>query len=305
MRQHQKSEIRLRSRKVVVFFKTSTRAKEKLTEVQLQLDKPQHKLIQEVDTRWNSTFQMLQRLLEQREPVGAALASLTTDVLPLNCAEYEEVAECLEVLGPLSLATTELSVEKKVSASKVIPLVRMLQHKITEKSTSLLHPCAKQLSQSLLQFLVARCNVENIRVLAVATILDPRFKTLAFGNQTKAQEAVSRLIAECAGLMARRSVPTPTTSQSTMEEAPGPSTQQADPDSLWALLDCRLGATQSVHNVTADATVEVQRYMSEPNLSRAEDPLKSGTLGQPFIPILQSCQRLICICLPPLCHVRE
>lgn len=72
--------------------------------------------------------------------MGAALASLTTDVVPLTCADYEAVAECFEVLGPLSLATTELSVEKKVSALKVIPIIRMIQYKITEKSTSLLHP---------------------------------------------------------------------------------------------------------------------------------------------------------------------
>lgn len=71
--------------KLFPFFKTSTRAKEKLREVQAQLKKPPHELIQEVETRWNSAFFLLRRLHGQREPVGAAPASLPTDVVPLSC----------------------------------------------------------------------------------------------------------------------------------------------------------------------------------------------------------------------------
>ena len=32
-------------------------------------------------------------------------------------------------------------------------------------------------------------------------------------------------------------------------------------------------ASRMTHNVTADATVEVQRYLSEPNIARTDDPL--------------------------------
>ncbi|XP_055077989.1 uncharacterized protein LOC129456267 [Periophthalmus magnuspinnatus] len=45
-------------------------------------------------------------------------------------------------------------------------------------------------------------------------------------------------------------------------------------DSLWDFLDCRVGATQGTNSTTADATVEVQRYLSEAYLPRGEDPLK-------------------------------
>ena len=57
----------------------------------------QKKLIQEVDTRWNSTFAMFQRLSEQREALGAALASLTTDIEPFTAHEYEAINKWLTV----------------------------------------------------------------------------------------------------------------------------------------------------------------------------------------------------------------
>ena len=57
--------IRTRAHKVVTFFKTST--KDKLREVQEQFNCPVKKLIQEVDTRWNSTFLMLQCLFEETQ----------------------------------------------------------------------------------------------------------------------------------------------------------------------------------------------------------------------------------------------
>ena len=52
------------------------------------MGKPTLKLIQEVETRWNSTFQMLQRLVDQREPVGAALSGLDSDIPVLTSEEY-------------------------------------------------------------------------------------------------------------------------------------------------------------------------------------------------------------------------
>ena len=42
---------------------------------------------------------------------------------------------------------------------------------------------------------------------------------------------------------------------------------------LWSHLDATVMASRMTHNVTADATLEVQRYLSEPNIGRTDDPL--------------------------------
>ncbi|XP_076870081.1 E3 SUMO-protein ligase ZBED1-like [Brachyhypopomus gauderio] len=118
-------DIRSKARKIALYFRSSTTAKERLFQVQEQMGRSTLKLIQEVETRWNSTFAMLQRLYQEREPVGAALVTLKTDLTPLTSEEYHTINECLGVLSTFHEATTELSEERRVSGSKVIPLVRM------------------------------------------------------------------------------------------------------------------------------------------------------------------------------------
>ncbi|KAI2643784.1 E3 SUMO-protein ligase ZBED1 [Labeo rohita] len=70
-----------RARRVVSYFRSSTNATEKLILAQERMGRQPLKLLQEVDTRWNSTHDMLQRLIDLREPVGAALASLSNDIM--------------------------------------------------------------------------------------------------------------------------------------------------------------------------------------------------------------------------------
>ena len=127
------NDIRSKCRKLVTHFRTSTTAKERLAQVQEQMGRPVLKMITEVDTRWNSSCNMLERLCQLREPVGAALTSLKTDVTPPTALEYEAVQDALDVLAPFRQDTVELSGEKRVSASKVIPLMKMLNHAVMSK----------------------------------------------------------------------------------------------------------------------------------------------------------------------------
>ena len=67
----------VRGRKVVQYFHKSSTACGLLSEKQKLLLPPSsqnHKLITDVDTRWNSTLDMLQRLLEQTAAVHAVLS---------------------------------------------------------------------------------------------------------------------------------------------------------------------------------------------------------------------------------------
>ena len=178
-------ELRGKARRIATYFRTSTLARERLLELQQQMGVPPHKLIQEVETRWNSTHDMMARLYEQRGPVGAALGSLRTDLAALTSAEYHSMSECLEVLSPLKVATEELSSEKNVSGSKIIPLVRMLRHNIAVKQRDVTDVMAGQLCSYLVRLMGEKLSgYETASQHSMATLLDPRFKTMGFCNPT-------------------------------------------------------------------------------------------------------------------------
>ena len=242
-------DIRTRARKIVGHFKSSTTAKEKLCEIQRQMGRPEHKLVQEVDTRWNSTFSMLQRLYEQREPLGAALSSLNTPLLPFSSEEYETINQCISVLSPIHQATVEMSTERRVSGSKVIPIVKMLKHQASRQCASTTHHIASNLVHNINTNLQEKCAMlEKITSLTLATLLDPRFKEVGFCSPTSCQTAVERLTRECVNIMPAPALPLPPTQ--------GPS--HVASNNLWDLLDHHVDA-QRPSNLTASAIAEVQR----------------------------------------------
>lgn len=80
-------------------FKHSVLANEELRSVQEQMGFSKLKVKQEVDIRWNSTFAMIQRLLDLKK----ALCVAATD-LPefLVAEEWKVIEDCIEVLKPIN-----------------------------------------------------------------------------------------------------------------------------------------------------------------------------------------------------------
>ncbi|KAM9318799.1 E3 SUMO-protein ligase ZBED1-like isoform 1-T7 [Pholidichthys leucotaenia] len=150
------TSIRHKARHTVTYLRSSTTAKEKPAQVQQQMGRPSLKLINEVPTRWNSTYDMLSRLHDEREPVWVSLASLKSDLTPLTADEYTIIGETLLVLAPFHQATVEFSEERRVSGSKVILMMKML-HLTLERNASTLHTQAAIHLQEHLKRRVRHC----------------------------------------------------------------------------------------------------------------------------------------------------
>ena len=101
-----------KARKLVGHYKHSNIAIQTLLKTQEQLGMAQNWLIQDEPTRWNSTFYMLKRLLEQRKAVTAAGVEL-------------EVEKCVKVLQIYEEATREASGNYS-SVSVVVPVVNTI-----------------------------------------------------------------------------------------------------------------------------------------------------------------------------------
>lgn len=70
---------------------------------------------------------------EQREPLGAALASLSVDIKPFSAEEYDAISQRLVLLRLFHQATIELSEEKRVSGSEAMSPAKMLKHFIASQ----------------------------------------------------------------------------------------------------------------------------------------------------------------------------
>ena len=69
----------------MTYFKQSVKAKDKLQEIQKRMNTSERKLIQDVITRWNSSYFMFGRLLEEYQAVNTALCMMDRSEL---CQEY-------------------------------------------------------------------------------------------------------------------------------------------------------------------------------------------------------------------------
>jgi hypothetical protein len=178
-----------KSRKIVTHFKHSEQACRYLTEFQHTCDIPQHKLKQDVETRWNSTFLMLERLAEQRKALN--LYSVERgNIDTLSASEWELIDRIVRVLKPFYDATLELCGDDSC-LSLVIPIITLLNAKLqtTTEDVGLM-----QMKAALRDAMFRRFGfIKTNRNLIAATLLDPRFKDIYFSSQEKA-DAVTVIV---------------------------------------------------------------------------------------------------------------
>ena len=118
-----------KSRLIKFTFSVYLGAKQNLQEIQKELDKPVHTLIQECPTRWNSTLLMLKRILEQKEVL--ALYSARHSCLSLSF-DWKLVETLIHLLQPFYDATLEAEADS-TSISIVIPISTLIKRFFSEK----------------------------------------------------------------------------------------------------------------------------------------------------------------------------
>ena len=104
----QSKEVIAKIKHIVSFFHKSTLASDKLRKLQNTLGLPEHKLIQQIETRWNSSFYMMERYIEQNEAVHTALCLQDRNDLVLSSDKNPFIEKMIEVLQPFESVTTDL-----------------------------------------------------------------------------------------------------------------------------------------------------------------------------------------------------
>lgn len=178
------------SRKIVGHFNHSTNAMKKLQEAQEEHNVPRHVLIQDVSTRWDSTYFMLNRLNEQRIAVQAVLPNLNIPLHDLNTQQWILLAEVVKILKYFEDVTNALS-EDDATLADAIPLVNSLFKALEGVHSKNSNVCF--LIQNLKSSLNARLgNIEENDNCLLATVLDPRYKlrTFRIANTTTKTKAL-------------------------------------------------------------------------------------------------------------------
>ena len=262
------SVIKEKCKAIVAHFHRSTKSSEKLRSTQQQLNMPELKLIQDVVTRWNSTYLMFERILSQHEAVTTTLCLSGKAAMCLSTEEKESISEALVLLKPFLQATEEISGDKYISISIIIPLTKMLLKATSNGPNVPLRPL-------LVQELMRRFSqVEQRYTMAVSTLLDPRFKKLAFADSAAVDQAIRRLKSEVIELMSA----VPANEELTSDDGTHGSTQLASgppptEDSLWASFDRKVCQATSHRTDSTDSFIEVKRYFEAKVIARKDDPL--------------------------------
>jgi len=259
-------------KKIVEFFKRSSNALVKLNSTQTQMGLTTLKLKQDCVTRWNSTFDMLKRIVSIKDAVISTLAVLQTDIVVLTPAEWDVVEKAIEVLQIFNEVTIEVSSEKTVSVSKVIVLVSsMFQTMETYVNDMSLPYEVNQMAVSLKNHLRKRFSeIEESEIIAQASILDPRFKKYGFMSDNKFKNAFSILRSRLGNISL------PSNQKDNAEQTPSTSTSTPSPtvSLLWKVYEKKVEQFKATQSSTASGIIELDKYMQEPLIDRHEDPLK-------------------------------
>lgn len=124
-----------KSKSIVQFFKKSAHALANLNKMHVSLNMPKLKLKQDCPTRWNSTLDMLNRLLANKRAVVSTLALLDSN-LGLEAHEWIIIEHTVQVLKIFDDVTVEISAEKNVSLSKSAVLVNIMMKHVRQSTVN-------------------------------------------------------------------------------------------------------------------------------------------------------------------------
>lgn len=255
---------------IVEFFKRSTQATTKLKEMQETMNLPVLSVKQDVVTRWNSTFDMLQRILDIQRSLIATIALNYPELPQLTNDDVEKIRKICDLLKVFRLMTEEMCSEKQVTSSKVI----LLSATLKRWCASFLHNTDKshetdevrQMAEKMLEALNSRFRgIEENEVFAEATFVDPRFKSHGFQDNRCFEKTKQRVISFCKAHQ-------PATTSSS-EDVP-PQQELSEVESIvWGAFDRSISVFIKNPHPTSAAIIEVDKYIQEPILPRKENPL--------------------------------
>lgn len=261
-----------RARKLVHSVRKSSLANEAL------IKKCGKTLVRDCSTRWNSTFDMLRRLLEIRTELNQVLEELGMDTLLTS--DWSKMENLVTLLEPFAIHTDQLQSDSQ-SLSQVVPCLLNLEAHLQTTTVA-----AKPLAQTLLKSLRERfagilspASLQFDATPAAACLLDPNVSVvLLTPDMLPLKMAALSFIQNMMEAQYNQCNP-PTTPQDVRNEAETPSANAV-------FQKYRFLATRMEVNVLFQNGPEYGSLMAE--LRRYEDEIKSGVSDETPLKFWQS-----------------
>ena len=245
-------------------------------------------------TRWGSVFDMINRILEQQEPIRVVLASdrRTAHLVP-TWQDMDVLESVVAVLSPLREFTDLLAGEKKVTVSAILPLLHHIQNTILTNTPGESY-LTKEIKARIKSDLENRYSEEITLFLCVCTFLDPRFKLTKESN-TSIIEAIKQTVKDEMELIGQPTTsPAPSTGKGGPNEPPNKTYKTA-----WGKIfgDQLSQANASLESLPQRVEKELEQYVHYPLQDIESSPLQWWQLQHHQFPLLAKLARkYLCVC---------
>ncbi|NWY56596.1 ZBED4 protein, partial [Chionis minor] len=266
------------ARKICERVHRSAKAKEKLAELQKEYELPQHQLIQDVPSKWNTSFHMLERLIEQKRAIDEMSIECSFREL-ISCDQWEVMQSVCHALKPFEAASREMSTHMS-TLSQVIPMIHILNRKIEMlfEETMGIDTMLKSLKEAMVSRLSS--TLHDPRYI-FATLLDPRYKTSLF-TEEEAEQYKQDLIRELEIMSSTSDDDKPVSNGC---DIGSPSTNSYGEDNLWSLMG-DMKKTKDLKERAKLPEEMVLSYLEEEVLEHNCDPLTYWNFKKSSWPVL-------------------
>ncbi|XP_058164950.1 zinc finger BED domain-containing protein 4 [Dasypus novemcinctus] len=261
------------ARKVCERVQRSPRARERLAELQREHALPQHHLLQDVPSRWSTSFRMLERLVEQKRAVNEMSVECSFREL-ISCDQWEVMQSVCLALRPFDAASREMSARAS-TLGQVIPMIHVLTRKVEAlaEETTGIDTMLRVLREALLSR--AAATLRDPRYV-FATLLDPRYKASLFSEEEAAQYKQD--------LVRELELLTSTSADASLNGCAAGSPDAGAEEGLWSLMaKVKRGERGEQARLPEDV---VLAYLEEEVLEHSCDPLTYWALKRPCWPVL-------------------
>ncbi|XP_032684706.1 zinc finger BED domain-containing protein 1-like isoform X2 [Odontomachus brunneus] len=181
----------------------------------------------------------------------------------LTASELQLAKEIIQILSPIEAITKEICAENYVTASKVIPLINCLKNTINSLLESLISNVAIELLQSLSIGIETRFGaIEQISILAISTILDPRFKRLHFNNRIVCSQAINKIARQIDNI----NIDIPNKENAVLMK-------NISLNNIWSFHENLISNTKVVRDKSEDIPMDLKHYLNQSTIELTEDPV--------------------------------